>query len=140
MSKYTILRRGIIPGVDLLLEPDSHDIVMAFATDLGTMSKDLTAEEACQLGIALIRESGKRHVIRPQVLVQQPPAPLAAQPAEAPAEATQEETDGKANDGDGAGSQPAGGGVHVSLDSAGAEQPAGSGDAPSGVGGETGTG
>lgn len=50
-------------GITLALDPDSRDLVLILRTHIGSVTVSLTAEKACALGIALIRESGKRHVI-----------------------------------------------------------------------------
>ena len=47
------------PSISLLLEPSSRQLVLALQTELGTVSIRLSQERACQLGVSLIRESGK---------------------------------------------------------------------------------
>lgn len=76
-----------IGAVDLYLDEDSRDIVIAIKTELGTITAALTAERACQLGVSLVRESGKRYVIKRE----QPP--VAASPPQ------QEEYDAKRSNG-----------------------------------------
>jgi hypothetical protein len=50
-------------GITLALDPDSRDLVLILKTHIGSVTVSLTAEKACALGVSLIRESGKRHVI-----------------------------------------------------------------------------
>lgn len=50
--------------VELHLDEASRDIVMVVRTEFGAVSASLTAEKACQLGVCLIRESGKRYVFQ----------------------------------------------------------------------------
>jgi hypothetical protein len=55
-----------VGGVELHLDEASRDIIVAVKTEIGTVVTNLTPEKACQLGIALIRESGKRYVFKPK--------------------------------------------------------------------------
>ncbi len=53
-----------VEDVEIHRDEASHDIVLGIRTDLGLVGKELTPEEALHLGIALIRESGKRYVFK----------------------------------------------------------------------------
>ena len=68
-----------IGAVDLFLDEESRDIVVAIKTDIGTVSVSVVPEKACQLGVALIRESGKRYVFKQR---EQPPVVAPPQPEE----------------------------------------------------------
>lgn len=51
-----------IGALSLYLDWDSRDFLLAFQTDVGLLAANLTAERACQLGIALVRQSGRRFI------------------------------------------------------------------------------
>ena len=50
-------------AITIALDPDSRDLVLILKTHIGSVTVSLSAEKACALGISLIRESGKRHII-----------------------------------------------------------------------------
>ena len=54
----------VTKDVSLYRDKSTHDIVIAIRTDIGTVTTSITAQEACALGVELIRESGKRYVYR----------------------------------------------------------------------------
>lgn len=53
----------VMGNVIIYLNTQTHEIILAIQTDVGTVSTNLSMERACQIGVSLIRESGKRFVI-----------------------------------------------------------------------------
>jgi len=82
-----------IGSVDLFLDEASRDIIVATKTEIGTITASLTAEKACLLGVALIRESGKRYVFKQR---EQPPVA-------APPQQEEESNDTESNGSNGVG-------------------------------------
>jgi hypothetical protein len=45
--------------IAIMVDPATHQLILAVHTDVGTITAQLSQERACQLGVSLIRESGK---------------------------------------------------------------------------------
>ncbi|MHC4686098.1 MAG: hypothetical protein ACYTEW_17535 [Planctomycetota bacterium] len=62
-----------IGAITLFLDQNSRDIILAIQTDIGTVSVGITQERAKELGVILIRESGKRYIFQPAKKVESIP-------------------------------------------------------------------